>query len=149
MEKKQADLRDRLLISEEERKTIEALLLRGTYEKEYDYGPIKVIIKEPKKESFWLAFEKLKGLLSENDNETTFIEKKNDILLAAYLKSFIITCGEEVKNEDFSERFDDIDSKLGTIRDLPRPTTDILVRALVSFQKLIESATSSEKLANF
>lgn len=149
MEKKQADLRDRLLISEEERKIIEALLLRGTYEKEYDYGPIKVIIKEPKKESFWLAFEKLKGLLSENDNETTFIEKKNDILLAAYLKSFIITCGEEVKNEDFSERFDDIDSKLGTIRDLPRPTTDILVRALVSFQKLIESATSSEKLANF
>ena len=146
---KPKDLRERVLISEEERDVIEALLLTGTYEKEYVDGPIKVVLKEPKKENVWIAFQAIKKLLSDNDNENTFIEKKNDCLLSAYVKSFAVKIGDKTGGNDFSEKFDEVEYKLNIIKSLSRPVTDILVRALVDFQKLIETATSSEKLSNF
>ena len=149
MADKMTDLRDKMLISEEEREVIEELLLTGTYEKEYDCGPIKVVIKEPKKDKVWETFQNIKKSLSDKDNESTFIEKKNDCLLAAYLKSYAVKIGEESRGEDFSEKFDDVNYKLEAISKLSRPVTDVLVRQLVTFQKLIEIATSSEKLSNF
>ena len=147
---KTMSLQDKYLISQEDRKLLEGLLLTGYIEKEYRNGPAIITFREPGKESIRVWFDNLKDSIdNERTSQFVFLDRLNEIQLALYLLKYEVNINGKNFKLDYTDNFENIDKKLIEIKKLSPAITNMLVVYLRKFQDLLLLLEDANKLSNF